>query len=141
MRLQLSHAGHHQGGHEEDDPTCMAPSSQPALLTVTADGIIRIWVEVTLTAATGANPLSAAPASPALPGLPGGSHVCVTLVIQPPTGVWSGDAPRGLRAAWGAPEGGPLALTGSQIRATKVLWIAAVAQGKGQLMRAPCSGI
>lgn len=63
--------------------------------------------------------------------MPDGAHFCVTLVVQPPTGAWSSASPRGLRAAWGVPEGGVMAVTGPQIRAAKVLWIAAIAEGEG----------
>jgi len=91
--------------------------------------------------ARGANPLATAPVPlDATPGAPGGSHFCVTLVVQPPAGVWGpgggsggaggggGGHPRGLRAAWGVPDGGVVPLTGPQIRAAKVLWITAVAE-------------
>jgi hypothetical protein len=79
--------------------------------------------------AQGPNPLATTSAPPnATPGLPGGSHFCVTLVVQPPAGVWGAGHPRGLRAAWGVPDGGVIPLTGPQIRAAKVLWITAVAE-------------
>lgn len=120
-------AGH---SHEEDELADYMPKSQPALLTVTADGILRVWVEVTMEAASGTNPLATEPSS-ALPGLPGGSHFCVTLVIQPPSGFWSSPMPENLRATWCVPDGGVFALTGPQIRAAKVLWIVAIAKGPG----------
>ena len=122
-------AGHHQ---EDDELADYMPKSQPALLTVTADGVLRVWVEVTIEVSTGSNPLATEPL-PALPGLPGGSHFCVTLVIQPPAGFWSSPSPESLRACWCLPEGGVSALSGPQIRAAKVLWIVAIAQGPGEL--------
>ncbi len=121
-------AGHSQEGDELAD---YMPKSQPALLTVTADGILRVWVEVTMESASGTNPLATEP-SAALPGLPGGTHFCVTLVIQSPAGFWSNPLPPTLRATWCIPDGGVFALTGPQIRAAKVLWIVAIAKGPGQ---------
>ena len=125
-------AGHSE---EEDEFADYMPKSQPALLTVSADGLLRVWVEVTMESASGTNPLATEPSPTALPGLPGGSHFCVTLVIQPPHGFWSGEMPQSLRAAWCVPDGGVFALTGPQIRAAKVLWIIAIAKGTGTL---PC---
>lgn len=124
MRLR---AGHSQ---DEDDLADYMPKSQPALLTVTADGVLRVWVEVTMELATGTNPL-AREAPRGLPGLSGGSHFCVTLVIQPPIGLWCSPTPRFLRATWCVPDGGVFGLTGPQIRAAKVLWIVAIAEGPG----------
>ena len=127
-------AGH---SHDEDDLADYMPKSQPALLTVTADGILRVWVEVTMETASGANPMATEPSS-VLPGLPGGSHFCVTLVIQPPAGFWSSPLPGSLRAAWCMPDGGVFALTGPQIRAAKVLWIVAIAMGPGMIISRSC---
>ena len=123
-------AGHSKEGEELAD---YMPKSQPALLTVTADGLLRVWVEVTMESTSGSNPLATEPPSTAMPGLPGGSHFCVTLVIQPPTGFWGAPMPETLRAGWCVPDGGVFALTGPQIRAAKVLWIVAIAKGPGRL--------
>jgi hypothetical protein len=125
--LFLGYAGHHIS--EEEELADCTPKSQPALLTATADGILRVWVEVTMELVQGPNPLAITPAPlNATPGLPGGSHFCVTLVVQPPPGVWGAGHPAGLRAAWGVPDGGVMPFTGPQIRAAKVLWITAVAK-------------
>lgn len=107
------------------------PESQPALLTATEDGTLRVWVEVTLTVSASRNPFETTSPPAALPGLPGGSHFCVTLVIQPPVNLWSGG---NLRAAWALPERGLVVSTGPQIRASKVLWITAVATSKGEVV-------
>lgn len=40
----------------EQDASPMAATSQPALMTVGYDGMIRIWVEVTLAPSLGTNP-------------------------------------------------------------------------------------
>ena len=126
--------GRSQEGEELAD---YMPKSQPALLTVTADGMLRVWVEVTMESSS-SNTLATEP-STALPGLPGASHFCVTLVIQPPAGFWSTPMLQNLRAAWCMPDGGVFALTGPQIRAAKVLWIVAISKGPGRL--SPCQSL
>lgn len=103
-------------------------------MTATEDGIMRVWVEVTLTVSASRNPFDTTTALAALPGLPGGSHFCVTLVIQPPAGLWLGGM---LRAAWATPEDGLTTCTGPQIRASKVLWITAIAKGTGDRLADP----
>ena len=121
-------AGNHHTTEEENSALCL-PESNPALLTVTEDGTLRVWVEVTLTVSASRNPFDTTASPAALPGLPGGSHFCVTLLIQPPSNVWNGGP---LRAAWAIPEGRVAQNTGPQIRASKVLWITAVANSKGR---------
>ena len=50
---------------EEDDPAAVLPAWQPALLTATVDGVLRIWVEVKM--ATALAPQPEAPSPVALP--------------------------------------------------------------------------
>ncbi len=54
------------------------PASQPALLSLGADGVIRVWVEVTLAPALGTDARAGNPGALTLPA----SHYCCTLVIQ-----------------------------------------------------------
>ena len=50
---------------EEDDPAAVLPAWQPALLTATVDGALRIWVEVKMATA-----LAPQPEAPSLVALP-----------------------------------------------------------------------
>ncbi|CAL5224911.1 g7676 [Coccomyxa viridis] len=110
----------------------LLPPSQPALLTMTADGVMRIWVEVTVAPPT---PVLPGPVSPKEPPAkaqqppkaveaPTKSHFCTSLVIQPPPGAWDVQlAPP--RVCWGVPSG-PEPATRPELRAAKVLWIVGI---------------
>jgi hypothetical protein len=63
-------------GEGEEDPEGLLPASQPALLSLGADGVIRVWVEVTLAPVLGTD--ARAGNGLTLPA----SHYCCTLVIQ-----------------------------------------------------------
>lgn len=74
--------GFGDGGGGAEQSEVLLPASQPALLSLGADGVIRVWVEVTLAPSLGADskavPRSPGPVPPAGPA----SHFCCTLVIQ-----------------------------------------------------------
>ncbi|KAK9861889.1 hypothetical protein WJX84_003839 [Apatococcus fuscideae] len=101
-------------------------ASHPALLTLTVEGTMRIWVEVTMESVAGQS------FGPALPVVgshretpaPGSAHFCMSLVIESPEGAFAKE-PGSLRACWGTPLG--LATSrGAGQRAAKVMWIVAI---------------
>ncbi|BDA47164.1 probable DmX-like protein 2 at C-terminar half [Coccomyxa sp. Obi] len=106
--LQWSGADLLHGAEDGEGPAgVLLPPAQPALLTMTHDGIIRIWVEVKMAPqprlADGTASPNGAPAWGAA-GAQNASHFCVTLVIQPPAGAW--DLSRGMpRVCWAVPSG------------------------------------
>lgn len=150
-----------KGEEEDGGGAALLPGSQAALLTATADGTLRVWVEVTLAPALGTD--GASPGwrpGPRTPGdsprgaaSPGGpppdalaarvSRFCVTLVVAPPPGAWEAPGPGrnggpGVRAYWGVPAG-PGPTTGAQLRAARVLWIVGVGPAGTHLTSYSCS--
>ena len=140
------HAG--TGLDRQTSEILLPPPSNPALMTLTSDGIVRIWIEVVLSPTFGPD-LSALGSSRSPRGSPRGSprrkspsqptnvprhppsdaNMCVGLVIQPPgqpamASSTSHHSQRVWRACWGVPQsavGFPHAGTGA--RAHSVLWL------------------
>ncbi|KAL0019249.1 hypothetical protein WJX77_001067 [Trebouxia sp. C0004] len=144
----LQHGSSFTGNDQDGSP--LAANAQPALMTVGYDGMIRIWVEVTLSPSLGA-PGSPSrltgPSTPTTPGTPqnlvrghqlvGSSQFCMTLVVQPPNGTLIGFQPDSLRACWGMPCQEPLG-PANRMAAGSVLWILAMVHGSQQA-KAPSS--
>ncbi|KAL0048506.1 hypothetical protein WJX82_004799 [Trebouxia sp. C0006] len=138
----LQHGSSFTGNDQDGSP--LAANAQPALMTVGYDGMIRIWVEVTLSPSLGA-PGSPSrltgPSTPTTPGTPqnlirghqlvGSSQFCMTLVVQPPNGTLIGFQPDSLRACWGMPCQEPLG-PANRMAAGSVLWILAMVDGSQQ---------
>ena len=108
----------------------LPPPTNPALMTLTSDGVVRIWIEVVLSPTFGPDiSILAKPRSPGgsprgspkkgqktaspLPqgqaSIPSEANLCVGLVIQPPVADAAVNQPSsgGWRACWGVPQKSP----------------------------------
>ncbi|KAA6424834.1 MAG: hypothetical protein FRX49_05008 [Trebouxia sp. A1-2] len=142
--MPMLHAAGSSFTGNDQDGSPLAANAQPALMTVGYDGMIRIWVEVTLSPSLGA-PGSPSrltgPSTPTTPGTPqnlirghqlvGSSQFCMTLVVQPPNSTLIGFQPDSLRACWGLPCQEPLGPANRMV-AGSVLWILAMVDGSQQ---------
>ncbi len=109
---------------QHTDPDA-APSS-PALLTVGADGALRLWVEVTL-APPSFPPRPPPPPPPTPPPTPPpiSRHFCIALVVELPHAIKT--PPGGtMHAAWATPLGCILPTAHWSGLASRVLWLVAV---------------
>lgn len=121
------------GGSGEAGAAVAAPhASHPALMTLGADWVIRIWVEVVMADITPGPPASPAPGSQSeAAASPGGragtpppapqsmSQFCLTLVIEPPAPALHAGLLPGMQVSWAR----PLAPPGQAPQPQRMLWL------------------